>query len=209
MEEIAGSNSYTRMWKQCFDYKGTASRREYWIPFFIHVGIGVITASFAILAFVGVRAGFPASVNTICALLAIALTGYLIASIVPWISLTVRRLHDTGKSGWWTFLLLAVGIGTVIILLFCSMAAGTYAFRPSNNDPEIFDIYDPSQNVEPDVYGPPVFDDFDPYENLEPVVYGPPEMFEDEDRDSYDEDDRYIPEDNMEPTVYGPLEMIY
>lgn len=213
MEEITGFRTFTHMWKHIFDYKGTASRKEYWIPFAIHVGIGAVAGLFAILAIVGSRIGFAKAVNVICTVLAIILTIYLIVSVVPWISLTVRRLHDTGKSGWWTFLLLAVGIGTIILLFFCSMAAGASSFRPGNNYIESVygppEYFDPSYNVEEDVYGPPEFDDYDPYDNVEPAVYGPPEMFyDDSTRPDDDEIEIFVPDDNMEVTVYGPPEMM-
>ena len=229
MEETTGLRTFTHMWQCIFDYKGTASRKEYWIPFAIHAGIGMVAGLFAIIAIVGSQLGFPKALSVICSGLAILLTLYMIVSIVPWISLTVRRLHDTGKSGWWTFLLLVVGIGTIIILFFCSMAAGVSSFRPGSNAPETIygppEMFDPRQNIEEDVYGPP---DFDPYENEEPAVYGPPEMLDDYDPENNMEEDVYGPPDmfndgenqwdneeidlyepevNIEPTVYGPPEM--
>jgi uncharacterized membrane protein YhaH (DUF805 family) len=37
-----------------------------------------------------------------------------LASLVPWIAITVRRLHDTGRSGWWV-LLAAVPLGNAVL----------------------------------------------------------------------------------------------
>jgi uncharacterized membrane protein YhaH (DUF805 family) len=40
---------------------------------------------------------------------------------LPWIAISVRRLHDLGKNGWFVFLNLAPPIGTVILsILFWS-----------------------------------------------------------------------------------------
>lgn len=40
---------------------------------------------------------------------------FLLATIVPSISVLVRRLHDTGRSGWWGLLSLT-GIGILFLL---------------------------------------------------------------------------------------------
>ncbi|WP_439477887.1 DUF805 domain-containing protein [Brevundimonas sp.] len=38
-------------------------------------------------------------------------------------ALTIKRLHDLGRSGWWSALLLAPGI-SVLLMLFCVVAPG-------------------------------------------------------------------------------------
>ncbi|EFR88527.1 conserved hypothetical protein, partial [Listeria marthii FSL S4-120] len=45
---------------------------------------------------------------------------YWCGSIVPLISLIVRRLHDTGKSGYFAFLGLIPLVGPIIIFVFMS-----------------------------------------------------------------------------------------
>ena len=40
------------------------------------------------------------------------------ATIVPTISVTVRRLHDTDRSGWWWWLNFLCCIGWIILLVF-------------------------------------------------------------------------------------------
>ena len=39
MEEVTGLRTLLHMWKHIFDYRGRASRKEYWIPFLVHAGI--------------------------------------------------------------------------------------------------------------------------------------------------------------------------
>jgi uncharacterized membrane protein YhaH (DUF805 family) len=39
--------------------------------------------------------------------------------VIPTIAVTFRRLHDTGRSGWWWLLSLLCGIGAIILLIFC------------------------------------------------------------------------------------------
>lgn len=43
---------------------------------------------------------------------------YAVAMIVPSIAVTVRRLHDTDRSGWWYLLLFIPVIGALVILVF-------------------------------------------------------------------------------------------
>jgi uncharacterized membrane protein YhaH (DUF805 family) len=189
---ITGLRTWTHMWKHIFDYKNRASREEYWIPLLIHVEIGILVFLCSIVSNVLLKNTDAEVMGYIITILGDILMIYLIVSIVPWVSLTVRRLHDTGKSGWWTFLLLAVGIGTIIILFFCSLQTSVSSFMYKKNM------------------------SFFPENNMEEDIYGPPDMFED---DGLEEDgnqqidnsteasEEYVPEDNMEQTIYGPPEM--
>lgn len=187
MEEVKGIKTLFVMWKRIFDYKGKSGKQEYIVPLIVHIILGLLAFALAVGTLGLSLAGVGKMVRIPLLVLTGILTAYLVLSIIPWISLTVRRLHDTGKSGWWTVLLLVVGIGTVIIIMLCSIGASVTAFfNPGDNEepavygpPEIYEEYDPSFNIEPDVYGPPeMFEDYDPYVNEEVCVYGPPEMFE-------------------------------
>ncbi|HEX8209800.1 MAG TPA: DUF805 domain-containing protein [Longimicrobium sp.] len=43
---------------------------------------------------------------------------YSLAAFIPGLSVTVRRLHDTGKSGWWMLINLIPLIGFIVFLVF-------------------------------------------------------------------------------------------
>jgi uncharacterized membrane protein YhaH (DUF805 family) len=45
---------------------------------------------------------------------------YFVATIVPTVALAVRRLHDTGRSGWW-YLLNFVPLASLVVLVFLLM----------------------------------------------------------------------------------------
>ncbi len=45
-------------------------------------------------------------------------TLYSLAVLVPSIAVTVRRLHDTGRSGWWILIGLIPIVGTIILIVF-------------------------------------------------------------------------------------------
>ena len=84
-------------------FEGRASRKEFWyfVLFFI------------IIALV---AGLIDSIIGMPVLSAITFLGLLIPSI----SVSVRRLHDTGRSGWW-YLLSLVPIVSLVLLVFFAM----------------------------------------------------------------------------------------
>jgi uncharacterized membrane protein YhaH (DUF805 family) len=58
---------------------------------------------------------------------------YLLAILVPCLSVTVRRLHDQGKSGWWWFIILVPIVGPIILLVFMCLDGdpGTNQYGPN------------------------------------------------------------------------------
>ena len=91
------------------DFKGKASRSEYWWFFLFTAIVGVITGTLDVVI-------FPDFTETLG-------TGPLrllfnVAVITPGIAVGARRLHDTNRSGWWQLLYFTViGIPVVFILM--------------------------------------------------------------------------------------------
>lgn len=92
------------------NFNGRARRKEFfmyslihalcYIPFFILMGIGA------------------ASESTTLMMTGLGLTGFLVlVFIIPTLAVSVRRLHDTGRSGWF-YLLSMVPIGNIVYLIF-------------------------------------------------------------------------------------------
>ncbi len=44
--------------------------------------------------------------------------------LIPSISICTRRLHDTGRSGWWQLVLLIPLLGVIVILIFMVLESG-------------------------------------------------------------------------------------
>ena len=89
-------------------FSGRARRKEYWyfalfnmIFCFILVFIDVFTGLFHEQVGFGVLS-----------------TLYMLATLLPSLGVTVRRLHDTGRSGWWILISLVPFIGGLILLIF-------------------------------------------------------------------------------------------
>ena len=104
--------------KNYFNFRTRASRREYWLfqLMFLLISFAVVFMEklfFSTNIFVGV-------------------VGMLI--LVPSVSVTVRRLHDTGRSAWFFLLGLIPIIGSIcMLILMCykgNKEANTYGDNP-------------------------------------------------------------------------------
>ena len=64
-----------------------------------------------------------------------------LASLIPSISVSVRRLHDTGRSGWWVLLWLLPIVGWIILLIwYCQRGkpeSNAYGEPPEGSQLEI------------------------------------------------------------------------
>lgn len=97
--------------------EGRASRSEFWL-FFL--------ANFIITFVLSLITGFI-KIPFIVSL-------YALAIFVPNICVGIRRLHDTGKSGWWMLIGLT-GIGCIVLLIFYCLDSdsGNNAYGPNPN----------------------------------------------------------------------------
>ena len=95
-------------------FSGRASRSEYW---WSYLGIAVISMVLQIIGIVGGLA--LGSVNEgLGALFGLAAFAGLLALLIPSLAVNVRRLHDTGKSGWMLLILLIPCIGFILWLVW-------------------------------------------------------------------------------------------
>jgi len=85
--------------RTCFnkyaDFNGTASRSEFW---WFMLFIVLVGAALSLLS------------TTLASL-------FYLAVLLPDLAVGARRLHDTGKSGWWQ-LLLIVPLGVIVLIIF-------------------------------------------------------------------------------------------
>jgi uncharacterized membrane protein YhaH (DUF805 family) len=100
-------NWYLGVLKKYAEFNGRARRKEYWMFFLFNLLIGIV------LAIVDTMTG---TVNQYGLGLLSGLYG--LAVLVPNIAVTVRRLHDTDRSGWWILIGLIPLIGAIVLLVF-------------------------------------------------------------------------------------------
>jgi uncharacterized membrane protein YhaH (DUF805 family) len=98
-------------------FSGRASRSEYWwwtlVAVSVSVGLSLIMSMMSMPDSDGQRPDFGAG-----AAIAVSLFGlWFLALIVPSIALTVRRLHDSNKSGWRYFISVVPFVGGIVLLI--------------------------------------------------------------------------------------------
>jgi uncharacterized membrane protein YhaH (DUF805 family) len=111
-------NWYVKVLKQYVDFSGRARRTEYWMftlfSVLISIALGVVDAlAFGSGSFAALSGGVTASVN-----LGVLGTIYFLAVLLPTLAVTVRRLHDTDRSGWWILISLVPLVGGIVLLVF-------------------------------------------------------------------------------------------
>jgi uncharacterized membrane protein YhaH (DUF805 family) len=85
-------------------FSGRARRKEYWMFALFNI---------IVLVLIGIVVGFVSQVG------ASALgTIYALLVFVPGLAVSVRRLHDTGRSGWWLLISLIPLLGWIVLLIF-------------------------------------------------------------------------------------------
>lgn len=92
--------------KDYANFSGRARRTEYWMFFLFQIII------IFVLAFVG--ALMTSDMDSIVWMIPCYL--YLFLTLLPSLAVTVRRLHDTGKSGWYYLINFIPYIGGFILL---------------------------------------------------------------------------------------------
>ena len=89
-------------------FEGRARRKEYW--FFVLCYFLVLLALLLADAATGTFSE-EAGVGLLSGL-------YLLATLVPSLAVTVRRLHDTDRSGWWVLIGVIPLIGDIVLIVF-------------------------------------------------------------------------------------------
>ncbi len=106
------------------DFEGRARRAEYW-NFFLFNMLGII----AIVALMFALGAISESLATIGGL---AYMAWALGLFIPSLAVAVRRLHDTGKSGWWLLISFIPLAGIVLIVFLCiDSDPGTNAYGPN------------------------------------------------------------------------------
>jgi uncharacterized membrane protein YhaH (DUF805 family) len=121
-----------RPWRQAFNFADRATRREYWLFLF------QLYAAFLILMFLAgmvLALVYPPAIDDEGSPVIGGLT--IIAAIlflVPYLSASVRRLHDHDKSGW-MFLLTFIPLAGWIFYLIMMLTPGTQGPNGYGSDP--------------------------------------------------------------------------
>jgi uncharacterized membrane protein YhaH (DUF805 family) len=119
-----------RPWRQAFNFRGRATRREYWMFLPLLYGAWVL-AIFAVALVVGFSGADDGAFDAI--VLTFTFATMALATVLL-LSASIRRLHDHGKSGW-LFLLTLIPLVGWIFYLIMMLTPGTVGENEYGSDP--------------------------------------------------------------------------
>jgi uncharacterized membrane protein YhaH (DUF805 family) len=96
-------------------FDGRATRSEYW--WFQLFNVLVVLAAYAVIVAI-VLTGRNSVTIAVAAIAGFGLLIYVLGTFIPNLAVTVRRLHDTNKSGWWLLIGFVPYIGAIVLLVF-------------------------------------------------------------------------------------------
>ena len=116
---------YLEALKKYAEFSGRSRRMEYWyfvlfnlIVFIVLELIDALLGTFNVVQGVGLLSGI-----------------YGLAVLIPTLAVTVRRLHDIDRTGWWIFINLIPLIGSIVLLVF-ALTPGTPGSNRFGPDPK-------------------------------------------------------------------------
>lgn len=93
---------YLKALKNYVGFQGRARRKEYWMFILFSIIVSIV------LSILESIANIPSVLSGL----------YSLAVLLPSLAVGVRRLHDTGRSGWWLLISLIPLVGAIILIVF-------------------------------------------------------------------------------------------
>ncbi|AJR02047.1 DUF805 domain-containing protein [Hafnia paralvei] len=118
--------------KDYANFNGRARREEYWM--FVLFSMLIYVVMFGVLL-----GSMVADIKTLGIIMVVLCCIYILGIFVPTLAVTVRRLHDTNRSGWAYLISFIPLVGPIILLVFlCSegtLGANRYGPDPKAEQP--------------------------------------------------------------------------
>ncbi|MEP1489779.1 MAG: DUF805 domain-containing protein [Algibacter sp.] len=125
------------------NFSGRARRQEYWM--FVLIWLGIVILIGILSSFIEEYSEFTGT--------SIIIGIFMLATLIPWIALNVRRLHDTGKSGGYLFIHFIPIVGRIWYIVLMASAGNDFSnkYGPDPKRPDSIN--------EIDEIGKPVLED--------------------------------------------------
>lgn len=107
---------YLKVLRQYADFSGRARRTEYWMFQLFNMVIFLVAYAIVIGAALLLRNGSGG--GAVAGIFGMLLMLYMLGVVVPSIAVSVRRLHDTDRSGWFYLLAFIPFVGAIVVLVF-------------------------------------------------------------------------------------------
>ena len=132
-------NSMTAALRRYADFEGRSSRTEYWMfilfQLVLMIGAGLIFSVMTTITVLADPDGHNALTGIVSGLFGLIILAGMLYLFVPSLAVTVRRLHDTGNSGW-LMLLQLVPLGGFVIFVFTVLESSPGSNRYGRNPHE-------------------------------------------------------------------------
>ena len=101
-------NWYLKVLKNYTGFEGRARRKEYWMFFLINIIISIVLVIIdSKTGLINQEVGYGLFSGI-----------YTLGVLLPSIAVSMRRLHDTGRSGWWLLISFIPLIGIIVLFVF-------------------------------------------------------------------------------------------
>jgi uncharacterized membrane protein YhaH (DUF805 family) len=114
---------YLKVLRQYAEFTGRARRTEFWMftlfSAIISLVLGLLDSLLGTVFVEGTMSGWLGMI-------------YTLAVLLPSLGVSIRRLHDTGRSGWWLLIGLVPFAGAIVLIVFWALPgdAGPNAHGP-------------------------------------------------------------------------------
>ena len=112
-----------KFWKHSFDFKGKTKRSDFWITQGLIFLIYMLLVLISIVLYIDINYGLDYDYTYyqwtgLRPYILVSCYGFTFVSLIPSISLQVRRLRDCGKNPLWILISLVPFIGGILLLIF-------------------------------------------------------------------------------------------
>jgi uncharacterized membrane protein YhaH (DUF805 family) len=133
-------NSYVQVFKRAFDFGGRSRRREFWLFVLVNLVVSAVLTTLDTLLGLGGLSTLTGPGYAVT-YLAPGLLGsiYNVIVLIPNIAVSIRRLHDTDRSGFWLFIVLVPIVGAIVLIVFWALE-GTRGANRFGADPKSAEV---------------------------------------------------------------------
>ncbi len=124
---------YVKVLKNYATFSGRARRTEYWMFALINLIVTAVLYGLGTAFKGGALGGLFTTLYVI----------YGIAVIIPGLAVFFRRMHDTGRSGWWWLLAFIPIVGAIVLIVFAA-TEGTQGPNEYGADPKAIEGAEPA-----------------------------------------------------------------
>ena len=123
--------------KKYATFEGRARRKEYWS--FVLVNFVILMVLVAVDNAIGTFSG-TARIGLLSGI-------FVLAVFIPGIAVTVRRMHDTNRSGWWVMLNCLPYLGSLVVMVLACLDSQPGGNRYGPNPKGVLGPGTPSPSV--------------------------------------------------------------